>query len=66
MPFFSDDRRGGGLKTVEVIEVLVSGRGGICICLRPRDLGFSRVIELGLSLFSEKGLKKNNISWKRD
>jgi hypothetical protein len=62
MPFFSDDKRKKGLKTVKVIEILVLNRNGIFIYLRPRDLGFPRIIKLGLSLLSEKGLKENNIS----
>jgi hypothetical protein len=62
MPFFSDDRRGGGLKTVKIIEISVLGRGDIFVYFRPRDLGFSRVIKLRLSLFSEKRLKEGDIS----
>jgi hypothetical protein len=65
MPFFSDDRRGGGLKTVKIIEILIPGRGGIFIYLRPRDLDFPRIIKLKLLLLSEKGLKESNISWER-
>jgi hypothetical protein len=62
MPFFSDDKRGEGLKMVKIIKILVSGRGGIFIYFRPRDLGFPRIAKLKLLLFSEKGLKESDIS----
>jgi hypothetical protein len=62
MPFFSNDEKRGGLKTVKVIKISVLGRNGIFIYFRPRDLGFPRVIKLGLSLFSEKRLKEGDIS----
>ena len=62
MPFFLDDKRGGGLKTVKIIKISVLGRGGIFIYLRPRDLGFSRIAKLRLLLLFEKGLKEGNIS----
>jgi hypothetical protein len=62
MPFFSNDKKGGGLKTIKIIKVSVPGRDGIFIYFRPRDLGFPRVIELGLLSLSEKGLKEGNIS----
>jgi hypothetical protein len=62
MPFFSDDRRGEGLKTIKIIKISVLNRGGIFIYFRPRDLGFPRIIKLRLLLLSEKGLKKDNIS----
>jgi hypothetical protein len=65
MSFFSDDRKGKGLKTVKVIKISVLGRGGIFIYFRPRDLGFSRITKLELLLFSEKRLKKSNISWEK-
>jgi hypothetical protein len=66
MPFFSNDRKERGLKTVKIIKISVLGRGGIFIYFRPRDLGFPRVIKLRLLLLFEKGLKKNNISWEKD
>jgi hypothetical protein len=62
MPFFLDDKKGGKLKTIKIIEILILDRGGIFIYFRPRDLDFPRVTKLGLLLFSEKGLKKGNIS----
>jgi hypothetical protein len=62
MPFFSNDKKEKGLKTVKVIEILIPGRGSIFIYLRPRDLDFSRIIKLRLSPLFEKGLKKSNIS----
>jgi len=65
MPFFSNDRKEKGLKTVKVIKISVSGRGGIFIYFRPRDLGFPRVTKLGLSLFSEEELKEGDISWEK-
>jgi hypothetical protein len=65
MLFFSDDRRGEGLKTVKIIKILVLSRGGIFIYFRPRDLGFPRIAKLRLLLLFEKGLKKDNISWEK-
>jgi hypothetical protein len=62
MPFFSNDRKGKGLKTVKIIKISVLGKSGIFIYFRPRDLGFPRVIELGLLLFPEKELKESDIS----
>jgi hypothetical protein len=62
MPFFSDNGRERGLKTVKIIKVLVLGRGGIFVYFRPRDLGFPRVTKLGLSSLFEKRLKENDIS----
>jgi hypothetical protein len=62
MPFFSDDRKEGGLKIIKIIEISILGKNGIFIYFRPRDLGFPRVIKLGLPLLSEKGLKKGDIS----
>jgi hypothetical protein len=62
MPFFSNDKKKKGLKTVKIIEISISGKDGIFIYFRPRDLGFPRVTKLRLSLFSEKGLKKSDIS----
>jgi hypothetical protein len=62
MPFFLNGGGERGLKTVKVIKILVSDRGGIFIYFRPRDLGFPRVIKLGLLLFLEKKLKKDDIS----
>jgi hypothetical protein len=61
VPFFSDDRKEAGLAVNKEVKISVSGKSGIFIYFRPRDLDFPRVTELGLSLFSEKELKENDI-----
>jgi hypothetical protein len=65
VPFFSNDKKKAGLAVGKGVKISVSGRSGIFIYFRPRDLGFPRITGLGLSLFSEKGLKEDDISWKK-
>jgi hypothetical protein len=62
VPFFSDDGKEIGLAVDKGIKILVPGRSGIFIYLRPRDLDFPRVTGLGLPPFLEKRLKEGNIS----
>jgi len=63
VPFFLDDEKGAGLAVNEGVKILVLGKSGIFVYLRPRDLGFPRVAGLGLLLFFEEGLKEGDIPW---